>query len=71
MRPSRGDSKPCDREGCPGTMQYARPAERSSASVTRADDALRWICSDDAGHVRFASGITGDGAHATRLRQVS
>jgi hypothetical protein len=46
MPPARGDRKPCTEPGCTGVMQYARPA----ASGTRADDALRWVCSNDESH---------------------
>jgi hypothetical protein len=49
MRPARGDAKPCDQPACNGIMRYERPAKRGATPDE--EDALRWICSEEAAHV--------------------
>ena len=57
MRPARGDTKPCDQPACAGIMQYARPERRGTVPGATEDDALRWICRDQAGHRLAGDGV--------------
>ena len=41
MTAARGDSKPCTRDGCPGTMHFKREVGA---------DELRWVCDKDVQH---------------------
>ena len=54
MESARGDSKPCTRGACPGTMQFGREPQRHASSAT-ADAPRGWICSVNPAHFQLAS----------------
>jgi hypothetical protein len=50
MSAARGDTKPCTRVGCSGTMQFGREPLLQGPAMRVADGERGWVCSDKAAH---------------------
>jgi hypothetical protein len=55
MSDARGDSKPCTRTGCAGTMQFGRAPLPRGPSMRPADGERGWVCSEKAEHFQRPS----------------
>ncbi len=67
MTPARGDSKPCSRAQCPGTMQFGREPLPRTASGMTVDGDRGWVCSSTPDHFQRAS----EDAHAPAVSATS
>ena len=56
MPPARGDSKPCMRAGCSGTMHFARKPLPDGSLLAKAGGEPGWVCSVEAGHFQLPDG---------------
>ena len=59
---ARGDTRPCTREGCTGTMQYGREPERAGSTVKTSAGIPGWVCSQAPEH--FSTSISEPAARA-------
>ena len=50
MSAARGDTKPCTRVGCSGTMQFGREPLLKGPAMTAADGERGWNCNEQGGH---------------------
>jgi hypothetical protein len=55
MSAARGDSKPCTRNGCLGTMQFGRESLPHGPTMRATDGKRGWNCSENAEHFQLAS----------------
>ena len=55
MSAARGDTKPCTRTGCSGTMQFGREPLLKGPAMTAADGDRGWVCSMEGAHFQRAS----------------
>ena len=55
MSAARGDTKPCTRVGCSGTMQFGREPLLQGPAMRVADGERGWVCSDKAAHFQRES----------------
>ena len=55
MSAARGDSKPCTRTGCLGTMQFGREPVSNGPSINQAYGDRGWNCSEKSEHFQLGS----------------
>lgn len=59
MAAARGDTKPCTRKGCSGTMQFGRESLSHGPTVRVADGERGWNCSAQSDHFQRESEQSG------------
>jgi hypothetical protein len=55
MSAARGDTKPCTRTACSGTMRFGREPLPKRAGTRATDGERGWVCSEQAAHFRRES----------------
>jgi hypothetical protein len=55
MSAARGDTKPCTRTACSGTMQFGREALPKRPGTRDTDGERGWVCSEHPSHFQLES----------------
>jgi len=50
MAAARGDTRPCTRTECAGTMQFGRQSLRQASTTMPVEGERGWVCSDNVAH---------------------
>ena len=71
MSAARGDTKPCTRVGCLGTMRFGREPLLQGPAMTAADGERGWVCSERVAHFQRESERSGLELVATKSANAS